>query len=510
MMNQPEPNRLARSVLYLARFMLETKTALSIGSGGADNVFDHPIVRDANGLPQIPGSSLAGVLRHLWITDHPDTANQTADDQQEKAADGLFGFHHRDKGNASRIEVAACALQDQDGKPVEGLLLGKERQRLHDPLLAAALISRADPNFRDRVRLTHRGVAAHLGKFDRGLLPAGYRFSGELRLWSKKDDLDWEAVLALLADPRLRLGGGTRAGLGAMTLKKLHRATFDLTDASDIKQFQQLSPALGAVDGLEELKNLTPALAAGVQKLCIKLNPKDFWRIGQGDAPIGQYEKNEPTLLPKQERRVVWQENGASVRGKFSAQQVLVPGSSIKGALAHRTAFHWNVLNQKFVDDLNADQIQKWDKSEHCAGVMELFGFAKNNAELVKEGDQDNTGQAGRVIIDDVYVNISAEDVNKYVKEMVHNSIDRFTGGVRNRMLFTEELIFYRSISLTITLLPGVTEATAYQAFARALSDLCSGSLAIGGGVTKGHGAFSGEPDQATREWMTAQGVCVQ
>ncbi|MBK1642113.1 hypothetical protein CKO12_09535 [Chromatium okenii] len=507
MMNQPEPNRLDRSVLYLARFTLETKTALSIGSGGADNVFDHPIVRDANGLPQIPGSSLAGVLRHLWITDHPEAANKTADDQQEKAADGLFGFHHRDKGSASRIEVAACALQDQDGKPVEGLLLGKERQRLHDPLLAAALISRADPNFRDRVRLTHRGVAAHTGKFDRGLLPAGYRFSGELRLWStQKDDPNWNALLALLADTRLRLGGGTRAGLGAMTLKKLHQATFALKDASDIKRFQKLSPSLGAVNGLEQMKISTPALAAGVQQLCIKLNPKDFWRIGQGDAPLGQYEKNEPTLLPKQERIVTWQEQGAGVRGKFSEQRVLVPGSSIKGALAHRTAFHWNVLNKQFIDDLNADEIQKWDKSEHCDGVMDLFGFAKNS-ETAEGREREQTGQAGRIIIDDVYVNISAEDMNKYVKEMVHNSIDRFTGGVRNRMLFTEELIFYRSISLKITLLPGVTEATAYQAFARALSDLCSGSLAIGGGVTKGHGAFSGEPDQTTRDWLIAQGA---
>ena len=55
-------SRLARHILHVARFVLEARTALSVGSGGADGVYDHPIARDANGLPTIPGTSLAGVL----------------------------------------------------------------------------------------------------------------------------------------------------------------------------------------------------------------------------------------------------------------------------------------------------------------------------------------------------------------------------------------------------------------------------------------------------------------
>ena len=56
-------NRLDCSVVHIARFSLQARSALSIGTGGTDGVFDHPIVRDANGLPLIPGTSLAGVLR---------------------------------------------------------------------------------------------------------------------------------------------------------------------------------------------------------------------------------------------------------------------------------------------------------------------------------------------------------------------------------------------------------------------------------------------------------------
>ena len=92
-------NRLEQAVLHIARFTLQAETALSIGSGGADGVYDHPIVRDANDLPSIPGTSLAGVLRHLWIS-------RTG----QASADEVFGYQHRDQGAQSCIEVAACVL----------------------------------------------------------------------------------------------------------------------------------------------------------------------------------------------------------------------------------------------------------------------------------------------------------------------------------------------------------------------------------------------------------------
>jgi hypothetical protein len=131
-----------------------------------------------------------------------------------------------------------------------------------------------------------------------------------------------------------------------------------------------------------------------------------------------------------------------------------------------------------------------------------LFGYAKDKqaADNADSGDQ---GQAGHVCINDVHIEVSLKDV----QAMLHNSIDRFTGGVRNRMLFSEELIYRQPLSLDIDLLPGVDRAdeSARRALARALRDLCEGRLALGAGVTKGHGSFTGEPDQPTREWLKQQ-----
>lgn len=483
--------RIERSVFYIARFVIEAHTPLSIGTGGSDGVYDHPIVRDANELPMIPGTSLAGVLRHLW-----------AQDAELDSANALFGYQDRDQGEASRLEVAACVLQDSRGQPVEGLLLGDQAQRLHtDPLLAAAVKTRENPVFRDRVRLTHRGVAANTGKFDRGLLPAGHRFSGELRLWSAHtDDPDWDRLLRLLADPRLRLGGGTRAGLGAMQLMALDQGQFDLRKPADINAFQQLSPRLHDTQGLAP-KSVQARQDTGVQTLSITLKPHDFWRIGQGDTSLlgatRQAQAKTPDLLPKQEPKITWEQDQASVGKRFA----LVPGSAVKGALAHRTAFHWNILKENYVDNFSVECIRNWDKSEKCEGVIALFGTAKN------QDRQEQTGQAGHIVIDDVHVDISPQELTHCVQTQIHNSIDRFTGGVRNRMLFTEELIYQKSIKLTITLLPGAkqAEADARRAFAQALRDLCAGRLALGGGTTKGHGLFTGQPDETTQAWLEAQ-----
>lgn len=487
--------RLQRSVLHLARFTLEAKSALSIGTGANDGVYDHPIVRDANGLPMIPGTSLAGVLRHLWIANHGG---------QERKADELFGFQRYASGEASRLEVAACPMQDSQGRPVEGLVF--DQQRLDDRLLAAARATRADPLFRDRVRISHRGVADHTGKFDRGLVLAGTRFSGELRLWSASmHDSDWEALLALLADPRLRLGGATRAGLGAMQLiaGSLHRGAFNLRLPEHVQAFRALSPALGDMGGLNPHAPNAAERPAALKTLSLRLTPCDFWRIGQGDAPVGKHEK-VPDLLPKTETLVIWDDQG---RGAIEREisYALVPGSSVKGALAHRTAFHFNALSGIFVEDMAPEDIVKWDKSEHCAGVRALFGYAKDREQAAGRA-REATGQAGHVLIEDLHLKI--DKPKQHTQNLMHNSIDRFTGGVRNRMLFSEELLYNTPMDLTITLLPGVAaaEASARKALARALVDLCSGRLALGGGATKGHGRFNGEPDAATRDWLNEQG----
>ncbi len=53
-----------RPIFYQVYVTLEAKSAHAIHTGHGDTTHDSLIVRDANGLPTLLGTSLAGILRH--------------------------------------------------------------------------------------------------------------------------------------------------------------------------------------------------------------------------------------------------------------------------------------------------------------------------------------------------------------------------------------------------------------------------------------------------------------
>jgi CRISPR/Cas system CSM-associated protein Csm3 (group 7 of RAMP superfamily) len=470
----------------LARLTLEAVTPLSITAGGGDGVFDMTLTRDANGLPALPGSTIAGVLRHLFW-----------DLYGKSAMESLFGYQdsgQADRSRPSRLQVSWGCLHDSAGQPVEGLLLGAAGQRLvKDPVLQAALASRESPIHRDRVRIGHRGAASAQGKFDRAVLPAGHRFSAELALWSAHyPDPHWQRLLDLLQHPLFRLGGATRAGLGRLRLIQVHEGHFDLTTEAGRTAFARLPRGIGEIAGL------TPATASHTPQarfltFTLHLTPRSFWRIGQGDAPQKTDGNGKPAdLLPKLEQRVVW--DRATGEGRLGAAELLVPATSIKGALAHRVAFHANRMAGRWAEELLAHG-QEYPK-EACDEVQCLFGSARDDGE-----ETGVHGQAGRLLVDDALLAFTKQDVHL----MMHNAIDRFTGGVREHMLFMEELVWRKEIEVHGVIDTEEITNAARMALQAALDDLCQGRLSLGSGAGKGHGLFTGTIDWSDQgEWLQA------
>jgi CRISPR/Cas system CSM-associated protein Csm3 (group 7 of RAMP superfamily) len=405
----------------------------------------------------------------------------------EGATDKLFGFQRADEGEASRLHVSWGAIQDSTGQPVEGLLLGKDgEQRLADPVLKA-LMEGVARETRDRVRIGHRGAAADTGKFDRVVLPAGHRFSAELSLWSDQaDDPDWREVLGLLVHPLFRLGGGTRAGLGRIKVVQVHHGAWSLGEKLGRKQYADLPRGLGDLTGLEPFAPPAPELA---HLVCAKLvlEPRGFWRIGEGEGSQDHKmdDQGKPAdLLPKLESRWDWEAR------KPKAAELLIPGSSLKGLLAHRVAFHANRRAGHWAHKV-LDEHPDYDKSLHCDEVKTLFGFARDDREAAdaqRVSSREERGRAGRVFIDDGYLNLRSDEL----KLMMHNAIDRFTGGVREHMLFSEELVWKGAVELDLMIDTRGVSSAARLALRDALADLCEGRVAIGGGAGKGHGFCDG------------------
>ncbi len=468
--------------LHLARVLVECESPLSIGTGASDGVFDVALVRDANGLPAVPGSSLAGVLRHACAARDPGLAEEIFGFQRPRAEAG-----EGPAGRASRLHVSWGCIVDGGGRAVEGLLLGEAARRIDDDeLLRLARATAEDPVYRDRVRLGHRGAADGRGKFDRSVLPAGYRFAFELSLWSARgDDPAWELLLALLCDPLLRLGGGTRAGLGALRVVRLHEGRFDLASAAGRERFLALGRGIDDLEGLDERRPEPPRAGDGVRRLRLRLRPRAGWRVGEGEESLVQALEGRRGGKPPDnrllvERRVEWDDAG---RGRFGEPRLLLPASGLKGALAHRIAFHDHRLRGEWAEDMPEERIAGYDKGRDSAAVRELFGYAHGDA-------ADAAGRAGRVLVDDAWCPVSREALVR----MMHNSIDRFTGGVRRHILFEEELAWGGTLELGIAVLGwDRLDPLTRRAFDLALADLLEGRLAVGGGTGKGHGLLDGE-----------------
>lgn len=483
----------------IARFVLETKTPLSISSGQADGVHDAALVRDANGLPMIPGTALAGVLRHLHARLNPHD-----DPDINSSTERLFGYQHRDTGTPSRLSVSHGVLLDAHGQALEGLATEHaQQQRLaSDPLLKRAVDVDA-AILRDRVRIAARGAAADQGLFDRTILPAGYRFAAELCLWTNAAQREeWPQLLALLHHPLLRLGGGTRAGLGAISVVSLHQRLFavDLKRGGrreDVTALTALKPSLTSTAGLKAWTPATPLADPQLAMATLTLKPRHFWRIGGGiDAVNKQKTRGDkaPKLVPKQEVRVRWNKQ----LGALNPGDVLIPASSIKGVLAHRSSFHAHRLAQRWAED-QTQPLWETDR-QHCPEAQTLFG-------LINDDDSD-TGHVGRVVIDDTWIKASEVDVEL----ITHNAIDRFSGGVRNRMLFTEQVVIKGQFTLQLMLdLRGLSaDDPALQALQAALADLVEGRLAIGAKSSTGHGYLQGtvtwQAPAAFRQTLSALG----
>lgn len=446
-----------RPVFYLARLVLQADCAHAIQSGRGDNTHDVLLLRDANGLPAIPGSSLAGVLRHGYRKRHG-----------EAAANQLFGSLEGD-GHLSPLCVDWGLLHDAGNQPHEGLL--DPNQLIDDPVFN--FLAQDKPIVRQRVRLNHKGAAETTGKFDTTLVPAGARYSHWLGYWCDGSDdsaAHWSQLLDLIGTASLQLGHGTRSGAGRFHVRQLDVAHWDLRTEQGRSGYSQRPRLRRERSGLHP--HPLPDKPAYGLHVSLQLQAEAGWRIGGGEHSLNKHDK-APDLVPQHELRIHWDGD----RARLGAQAHLLPGSAIKGALRHRVAFHWRRLAGQWAGDA-------LPAIEDCAAIKQLFGYANGDA-----------GQAGALHFQDLHLDDTVTTV------LMHNRIDRFTGGVINGALFSEEVLWQTPLNLRIGIdAQQPLDADARRALQLALQDLASGRLPLGAAGSRGLGSFV-DPSGKGPQW---------
>lgn len=509
-------------IRYIAKIVIEAETPLSVGSGQKGLLTDRLVAKDANNLPYIPGTSLCGVLRHSF---------DTLDDSLTSE---LFGSGGND-GTGSRIKISSAHLIGENGKEViEGLKninFESGYYKFFDFL----------PE-RDHVRMNHKSVADATGhgKYDEELVHKGTRFAFEIELIGTNEDAKhWQDLLNLFANPIFRIGAGTRKGFGKIKIVKDLSVSkvFNLRQKDDLLAYLNKSSSLnGHYEDWSMLELVENQDLINWTKYSLTLTAKDFFLFSAG------FGDEDADSKPKTESFFKWTTGQPILTEE---KYLLLPATSIKGAIAHRVAYHYNKSKNIFIGtpsvlktfldtetavnsfdfglveidfDMPSDS-PKWKKLEEDIKVLSykqsshwqdfemdlkgeikhlkstnnlpigenneavkiLFGYAKDSKESIE-------GQRGNVIINDIYLSYQSDKVFNHVK------IDRFTNGAIDGALFQEKAANYEhEFVLDIWVdNKALQDNLVKDAFETTLNELIEGQLQLGGNTTKGHGLFTG------------------
>lgn len=245
------------------RGVIEAKSALRVGAGADDmGGTDLPVMRDARGLPMIPGSSLKGVLRStlegmlrgfsgnpavLWTCD----PLATEDREGARRACG----HHAQGERSSVVIDDHCAVCRLFGSHVLA-----SHVRIADALMSGDATRVPPVDRRDGVAIDRDfKVVAGAQKYDFEVVNPGTRFGLEVFVDNPEDWLMGLLVAGFdqLTEGFTGLGGFTSRGLGRVAI---HWEDMVLSNAKTFF-FGEEAASLGRAEVDDRLQKYRGALA---------------------------------------------------------------------------------------------------------------------------------------------------------------------------------------------------------------------------------------------------------
>lgn len=450
---------------FIANIVIEAKTPLKVGSSDIDIYMDSPVQKDWNSLPMILGSSIAGALRSKFSKNENlyDLFGDDVDEQiDKKEAISNKKLSSKEKEiifeslKGSRLVISNALLCDENMRVCETLLLEKsEFLSKFDELI-----------FRNHNRINKKGVVDEAAKFDEEVVFKGSRFKFRLEIIDgSKNEL--KDIITILKSSDFRLGGGATKGFGDIEIIDELSSWDEFEINSD--EYRKTSSSLNQTlnKKLTELNldgklNSLEKSSLNLIKYTLKLKPDNFFMFGSG------FGDEEADMTPVYEKVIVYENN----KGKFSKFKTLIPASSIKGAISHRSVYHLNLLKAKFIED--GDVRDNLDT---------IFGYEKDSK---TSSDKKPDGKKGNILMSDLFIEVKDEKIFDHV------AIDRFSGGAIDGALFQEKTTHYdKELKIEILLFDDVCEDEK-NAFENALNDICNAMLPLGGTTTKGHGFFNG------------------
>lgn len=425
------------------RGRLHMDSPLVIGSGEDENT-NIDLIRDGDGEPFIPGTSLAGCLRHHLEESLPEEVLPGGKKRANPIVYAVFG--EKDKESKLSLLTVFDALPLSLSADGSALIVSTRDGLELDYITKTVTEHTASDEDRGG-----RGGA----KYDYEIIEPGATFDLKLELVTRKknhDRLDrvYDALALLLTaleNGNIRLGAKSRRGFGKLRLTDTKILELDMEQKKDVEKWMNFEWDFQPNTTLAELgKNVLSLKDPSHTTISVDFSiPYSLLIRHYNDDPSD----NDAAQLMS--------------RGK-----PVIPGTSWNGALLH--AVH-DILDQLVEDEETFERTFKQIKHD-------LFGF-------VAPGKEDTNARASRVILDESIIRDGTPI------SYTRNKVDRFTGGVVDSALFSEKAIYGGSVGLTLT----VKESNGWDIglLLLALKDMANGIQPVGGDANIGRGVLKAE-----------------
>lgn len=424
--------KLVRKIVIQSR--LKTQSPLRIGSGANEGLTDILILKDKQGQPFIPGTSLAGVLR-----------SEIAAIYGEAAADNLFGSIDGRNANQSMLIISDVVLTSK------GIVV-------RDGVAIDELTGVAKTGAKFDFEALERGAAGEV------LLELTVRECDEAKpleisyqhnAYSVKGDCYGEmaATIADLLTGGISVGSLTTKGYGKIAgAEAVAVYDFDFAQAKSAEQWL-------AYISDEKL----PKAAYTGKAEAVKAAENFYLEVGcalQGALLVRNFDVDES----KQDKETL-----SAVQLK-SGEDYVIPGTSWKGVLRSRA---FKILLALTGNDLQAAQHK----------LQEIFGFANDG--------EKQSGKRSKLLVDETYISTKKLSAMRQTR----NRIDRFTGSTIDSALFCEEPVWQQKLDeKTVTLKACLKNCSKAEAglMLLLLKELWLGNMNIGSGRGVGRGVLHG------------------
>ncbi|MGW5440570.1 RAMP superfamily CRISPR-associated protein [Nocardia asteroides] len=317
--------------------------------------------------------------------------------------------------------------------------------RTASPIQVLGTLTRAtgEPQHRgrtaiDRTRAAARNNALHGTE----TLPAGTEFDIFLR-WDDATADELTTFDTALREWTPRLGAGASVGAGRARVTGVGQRTFDLGTVAGLTDWL----ALTGPQDYPPPQPITPA-PESVPVLARTLRIVEALHIGTGvsrPAPTGS--------------------DGEIAEVVTSAGKPIVPGTTLKGVLRSRVEYICRVLDLPACTGADCG---------HCRPCV-LFGHGAAGT--------DGTPGRARIAIPDAAIRKPHREQRRHV------AIDRFTGGARDQLLYTHDVITAGEFDVIIDRLGDLPpDDTDIALLTAALDDLHDGLIGLGARTTAGYG----------------------